>query len=148
METNSFSVLCYIRKSRLNQQGEADLFLRITVNGKRAEFSIQRKVKPEKWCLIKGRIRGSGIKSKSLNHHKDELESKAYNIHSKLVVDKKPYTAEIVKNRLLNKKSSNQTLLEVYDEHNVQIEQLIGLEYSYGAYRRHIRTRNHLANFV
>lgn len=148
METNSFSVLTYIRKSRLNQQGEADLFLRITVNGKRSEFSIQRKVKPEKWCSIKGRVKGSGIKSKSLNHYIIELESKAYNIHSKLVVEKKPYTAETVKNEFLNKKSVTRNLIEVYDEHNIQIEQLLGLEYSYGAYRRHIRTRNHLASFV
>ncbi|MEM9001353.1 MAG: Arm DNA-binding domain-containing protein [Bacteroidota bacterium] len=116
METNSFSVLCYIRKSRLNQQGEADLFLRITVNAKRSEFSIQRKVKPEKWCSIKGRVKGSGIKSKSLNHYIVELESKAYNIHSKLVVEKKPYTAETVKNELLNKKSVTRALIEVYDE--------------------------------
>ncbi|MEM9001354.1 MAG: phage integrase SAM-like domain-containing protein [Bacteroidota bacterium] len=31
---------------------------------------------------------------------------------------------------------------------NIQIEQLLDLEYSYGAYRRHVRTRNHLASFV
>lgn len=148
METNSFSVLCYIRKSRLNQQGEADLFLRITVNYKRSEFSIQRKIRPEKWCSIKGRVKGSNPHSKALNHYIDELESKVYDIHSKLVIKKKPFTAETIKNKLLNKESINKTLLEVYDEHNGQIEQLLGLEYSYGAYRRHIRTRNHLADFV
>ena len=148
METNSFSVLCYIRKSRLNQQGEANLFLRITVNYKRSEFSIQRKIRPEKWCSIKGRVKGSSPNSKALNHYLDELESKAYKIHSKLVLKKKPFTAETIKHKMLNTESINKTLLLVYDEHNVQIEQLLGLEYSYGAYRRHIRTRNHLANFV
>ncbi|NAY93348.1 tyrosine-type recombinase/integrase [Muricauda sp. JGD-17] len=148
METNSFSVLCYIRKSRLNQQGEANLFLRITANYKRAEFSIQRKVKPEKWCSIRGRVKGSNPQSKALNHYIDELESKAYNIHSKLVLKKKPFTAETIKHKILNTESTNKTVLEVYDEHNNQIEQLLGLEYSYGAYRRHIRTRNHLADFV
>ncbi|MDC6367780.1 MULTISPECIES: site-specific integrase [Flavobacteriaceae] len=148
METNSFSVLCYIRKSRLNQQGEADLFLRITVNYKRAEFSIQRKIRPEKWCSIRGRVKGSNSHSKELNHYLDELETKAFKIHSKLVLKKKPFTAETIKHKMLNTESSNKTLLGVYDEHNKQIEQLLGLEYSYGAYRRHIRTRNHLASFV
>lgn len=148
METNSFSVLCYIRKSRLNQQGEANLFLRITVNYKRAEFSIQRKIRPEKWCSIKGRVKGSSLNSKALNHYLDELVSKAYKIHSKLVLKKKPFTAETIKHKMLNTERINKTLLQVYDEHNVQIEQLIGLEYSYGAYRRHIRTRDHLADFV
>ncbi|MEM9363895.1 MAG: site-specific integrase [Bacteroidota bacterium] len=148
MEVNSFSVLCYVRKTRINQQGLVPLFLRITVNCKRAEFSIQRKVKLEKWCSIKGRIKGSSPNSKALNHYLDELESKAYKIHSKLVLKKKPFTAETIKHKMLNTENTNKTLLQVYDEHNAQIEQLIGLEYSYGAYRRHIRTRNHLADFV
>lgn len=148
METNSFSVLCYVRKARVSQQGEAPLFFRITVNSKRAEFSIQRKVKLEKWCSIKSRVKGSNPRSKALNHYIDELETKAYNIHSKLVVKKRAFTAETIKNKLLNKETINKTLLEVYDEHNNQIEQLLGLEYSYGAYRRHVRTRDHLADFV
>lgn len=148
METNSFSVLCYIRKSRINKQGKADLFLRITVDSKRAEFSIKRKVSPEKWCSNKGRLKGFSAKSKSLNHYIDELETKAYNIHSKLVIKKKPFSAETIKNKIIDTETVQKTLLEVYDEHNVQIEQLLGIEYSYGAYRRHIRTRNHLANFM
>ncbi len=148
METNSFSVLCYIRKSRINKQGKADLFLRITVDSKRAELSIKRKVSPEKWCSNKGRLKGFSAKSKSLNHYIDELETKAYNIHSKLVIKKKPFSAETIKNKIIGTETVQKTLLEVYDEHNVQIEQLLGIEYSYGAYRRHIRTRNHLANFM
>ncbi|RKN80293.1 site-specific integrase [Ulvibacterium marinum] len=148
METNSFSVLCYIRNSRLDQKGKASLFLRITVNMKRAEFSIKRKVKPENWNSIKGRMRGTSQMAKVLNHYIDELESKAYAIHSKLVKKKKPFTSELIKNKLLNKEESYKTLLTIYDEHNSQIEELIGLDYSYGAYRRHIRTRNHLQDFV
>ncbi|WP_422350645.1 site-specific integrase [Flagellimonas sp.] len=148
METNSFSVLCYVRKTRINQQGQVPLFLRITVNYKRSEFSIQRKVKLEKWCSIKGRVKGSSPQSRELNHYLDELESKAYKIHSKLVLKKKPFTAETIKQKMLTTESTNKTLLQVYDEHNVQIQQLLGLEYSYGAYRRHIRTRNHLAAFI
>jgi len=148
METNSFAVLCYVRKARINQNGEVPLFCRITVNSKRAEFSIQRKVKIDKWCSTKSRVKGSNAKSKALNHYLDELESKAYIIHSKLVIKKKPFTAETIKHKILNTETVHKTLLEVYDEHNNQIEQLLGLEYSYGAYRRHIRTRNHLAEFI
>jgi site-specific recombinase XerD len=148
METNSFSVLCYIRNSRLNQQGKASLFLRITVNAKRAEFSIKRKVKPENWSSVKGRVKGSSQKVQALNHYIDELESKAFDIHSKLVTKKKPFTAELIKNKLLNKEENYRTLLTIYEEHNTEIEQLMGIDYSYGAYRRHIRTRQHLADFI
>ncbi len=148
MVTNSFAVLCYIRTSRLDKQGNGQLYLRITVNGLRAEFSIKRKITPEKWCSLKGRVKGSNPKAQALNHFIDELETKAYDIHSKMVIKKKPFNAELIKNKLLNKEQSHKTLLIIYDEHNAQIEQLIGVDYSYGAYRRHIRTRNHLAAFI
>ena len=61
---------------------------------------------------------------------------------------RRPFNAELIKYKLLNKEQIHKTLLAIYDEHNNQIEQLIGLDYSYGAYRRHIRTRNHLAAFI
>ncbi|MGB5820359.1 MAG: site-specific integrase [Saonia sp.] len=54
----------------------------------------------------------------------------------------------MIKNKLLNKEQTHKTLLAIYDEYNVQIEQLLGIDYSYGAYRRHIRTRNHLVTFI
>ena len=78
----------------------------------------------------------------------DQLESKAYEIHSKLVVKKKPFNAETIKNKLLGKGTAHKTLLAIYEEHNAQIKELIGSDYSYGAYRRHVRTMNHLAGFI
>src|SRR5680860_1334974 len=148
MVTPSFEVLSYLRNGKLDKLGKAPIYLRITVNGLRAEFSIKRKIKPENWCSKKGRVRGSSHKSQVLNHYIDELETKAYDIHSKLVTKKKPFNAELIKNKLLNKEETHKSLLAIYDEHNIQIEQLMGLDYSYGAYRRHIRTRNHLAAFI
>ncbi len=148
METHSFAVLSYLRNGKLDKLGKAPIYLRITVNGLRAEFSIKRKIEPKKWCCVKGRVKGSNPKTQALNHFIDELESKTYDIHSKLVIKKKPFNAELIKNKLLNKEETHKTLLDIYDEHNDQIEQLMGLDYSYGAYRRHIRTRNHIAAFI
>ena len=148
METYSFAVLSYIRTSKPDKLGKAPIYLRITINGKRAEFSIKRKIEPEKWCSKKGRVKGSDPKTCALNHHIDIWETKAYDIHSKLVIKKKPFNAELIKNKLLNKEQAHKMLLAVYDEHNDQIEQLVGLDFSYGAFRRHIRTRNHLEAFI
>lgn len=148
MVTHSFAVLSYLRNGKLDKLGKAPVYLRITVNGLRAEFSIKRKIEPEKWCSVKGRVKGSNPRNQALNHFIDELDSKAYDIHSKFVIKKRPFNAELIKNKLLNKEETHKTLLAIYDEHNIQIEQLMGLDYSYGAYRRDIRTRKHLAAFI
>jgi hypothetical protein len=41
MERNYFSILFFIRRTRLLKNGEAPIGLRITVNGQRAELQIQ-----------------------------------------------------------------------------------------------------------
>lgn len=148
METKTFSLIHYLRKAQLDKTGKAGIYLRITVNGQRTELSIKRKTTPEKWCSVKGRIKGSGKEAKEMNHYMDQLESKAYEIHSKLMVKKKPFNAETIKNKLLGKGTDHKTLLAIYEEHNAQIKELIGSDYSYGAYRRHVRTMNHLAGFI
>ncbi len=42
MQNNSFSVLFFIKKSKLLKNGEAPICMRITVNSKRAEVQVKR----------------------------------------------------------------------------------------------------------
>ena len=42
------SILFYIKRARSNSDGKSPIYLRITVDGKRTEFSIKRFVEPEK----------------------------------------------------------------------------------------------------
>lgn len=44
MQRNYFSILFFIRRTRLLKNGEAPIGLRITVNGQRAELQIKRSV--------------------------------------------------------------------------------------------------------
>ncbi|WP_238474627.1 Arm DNA-binding domain-containing protein [Maribacter algarum] len=77
--SNSFAILSYLRTGRLNNRGKAPIYIRITVNGNRSEFSIKRKIKPENWNSIKGRDKGSSQKGIDLNRYIDDLESRGWN---------------------------------------------------------------------
>ncbi len=46
---NSFHTLFYIKKSKADKKGYANVYLRITIDGQRTEISINRKVPVEKW---------------------------------------------------------------------------------------------------
>ncbi|WP_430909651.1 Arm DNA-binding domain-containing protein [Maribacter sp. 2-571] len=59
MKNVSLAILCYLRGNRLDKQGRAQLYFRITVNGRRSEFSLGRKITPEKWCSTRGRVKGT-----------------------------------------------------------------------------------------
>ncbi|PCE63113.1 site-specific integrase [Sediminicola luteus] len=145
---NSFSLLFYPRISDLDKNGKATLFLRITVDGKRAELSLKRKVNPKTWCPISGKIKEKGLVSKEINDYIDELKVRVRQFQGDFVIKGQPYTASTIKSCLVNKGADSKTVLNIYDEHNSNVRELLGKDFTYGTYRRHIRTRNHLSRFI
>ena len=67
------SVLFYAKKSKTKSNLRVPIYLRITVNGKRAEFSTGKDVEISKWSSAQNRLKGNSeearaINSLSLNH--------------------------------------------------------------------------------
>jgi len=54
MERKTFSIMFFIKRTKLHKNQEAPVFLRITVNGERADISIQRSINPDQWNSAKG----------------------------------------------------------------------------------------------
>ena len=45
----TFGLLFYLKKSKVDAQGKIPIYLRITIDGKRAEISTKRTIEIEKW---------------------------------------------------------------------------------------------------
>ena len=54
MKQDSMKILFFIRKSKLLKNGEAPIFLRVTVNGQQDEIRIQRSIPVRLWNNQKG----------------------------------------------------------------------------------------------
>ena len=93
MQRNYFSILFFIRRTRLLKNGEAPIGLRITVNGQRAEVQIKRSVAEERWNASKGCVTGKDRKALELNQYLESVRTKIYQIHRELLQDGKPITA-------------------------------------------------------
>lgn len=148
MMSDSFSIIFYPKSSNLDKSGKAPLFLRITVDGKRCELSIKRKIELQNWDSHKGKLKGSNPTAKQLNNFLEEIKSRLYKIQGKFVADGRPYSAEMVRNAFQGKDIKYKTLLIIYKEHNEEISELVGREFSSGAYQRHLRTARHLKIFI
>jgi len=61
MVSNSFAILSYLRTGRFDNRGKAPIYLRITVNGHRSEFSIKRKIGLKNGILL---MVGSRVQAK------------------------------------------------------------------------------------
>lgn len=55
----TFSILFYPKGSNTNKQGLVPIYARITVNGKRSEFSTKRKINISKWNSEAGKLKGT-----------------------------------------------------------------------------------------
>jgi len=82
--SNSFSLLFYIKRSKADNSGKVNIYFRITVNGKRSELSIRRKVHVDKWNSKAGKVKGFSQEALELNRFIDAIKNKNYNIREKL----------------------------------------------------------------
>ena len=100
----SFTQLFYLKGKHFEKHVKVPIYLRLTVNGKRSELSISRKVDPEKWNARSGRMRGSGMEALQLNQYLDMVRAKVNKIQFQLVEEGNPFTALDIKNIYQGKK--------------------------------------------
>lgn len=74
MERSTLSVLFFIRRTRLNKNGEAPVEMRITINGTRIDSSLKRTIPPAYWSVPKGRPLPKNKECKELNAYIDTVK--------------------------------------------------------------------------
>ena len=74
---STFSLIFWVCSSRI-KNNQVPIYARITVNGKRANISIQRRVNSTDWDAARGIMRGTRQESKLLNKYLDQVRSKIY----------------------------------------------------------------------
>jgi len=102
MKRNSFSIFFFIKKTKLLNNGEAPIRLRIKVNGEFVESQIKRSVPPNLWEQSIESSKGRDRKSTELNEYIRMLKLKALTIHRELELSGKLFTARLIMNRLYN----------------------------------------------
>jgi len=143
-----FSVLFYPRGNDIDKNGNAPIYLRITVDGKRSEFSIRRKALLTKWNSEAGKVRGTTIDVRELNRYMDTVKVKIYKIQETLSENNALITADIIKNIYLRKGVKHKMLLEIFQKHNDKIERLVGKEFAPGTIERYKTAKKHVTNYI
>lgn len=143
---NTFAVSFYQRVDKIDDKKTAPVFMRVTVSGKRADISINRRVHTDNW--EDGRAKGKSQEAKQLNLYLESLKAKVYNIQRDLVDRKEPITAEKVKKIFQGKGANDKTLVQVFEYHNEQMRQLIGKDFSVETWHRYETTLKHVKEFM
>lgn len=129
MERTSFSLLFYIRRTKLNKAGEAPIFMRITVNGQRADASARRFIEPRLWNTAKGKAVENGRGCKELNFYLDAVSANILRVQRDMELEGTELSAHAVLDRYLGKdRSERHTLIGLFIEHNEKQKKLVGID--------------------
>lgn len=119
MKRTTFSLLFYIRRNKLNKSGEAPVFMRITINGERADASVKRSIVPRLWNTTKGKAVENSKLGKDLNLYLDAISANLLRLQRDMELDGVVVSAHAILDRYLCKNHPERhTIIEVFKEHN------------------------------
>lgn len=139
----TFGVVFYLRKYKaLN--GKMPIYARITVDGKRVDLSVKQSIEEENWNRAKGTAKGSREEARSLNAFLERVKANIVSRYQELLLQRKPMTAEIIKNSFLGADKEEHTLCKVIDYHNTTM----GDSLAPGTMKNYYTTQKYVKKFL
>ncbi|RTZ10563.1 site-specific integrase [Flavobacterium sp. GSP27] len=138
----------YAKSTKANVAGQLPIYVRLTVDGNRMEFSTKKFIDSTKWSPELSKMKGNTENARSLNEYLDLLKSKIFDIQMELIHSNELLTIEVFKNRLLGIKEQQHMLVPIFEEHNRKVEELLGLEYAPGTLERYKTSLKHTKDFL
>lgn len=138
----------YTRISRKTIDNMVPVYLRISVNGKRIEHTINRLVSISMWSASYGRVKGVSPESKTLNDYLDVLKNKVHVAEREMILDGIEITHETFKDKWFGVDIKKKMLLEVFKQHNEDFALLVGKEFAPGTLERYEVSLRHTQKFI
>jgi site-specific recombinase XerD len=145
---SNFNLLFYIRKQKNYHGGVMPIYMRITVNGKRADMSAGRDCDPTKWNSHAGRAIGTKEEVKALNNYLDSLQTKLRNAHQVLIDANQQVTTESLQNQFTGKTQKSRFLMQLFKEHNTKVKALIGNGFEANTLKGYNTSEKHLTGYL
>ena len=142
------SILFFVKRTKTNVDGLLPIFIRVTVNGARIEFSTKRFTTSEKWSVEGNRMKGTSAESKATNSYLDTLKAKVYDYQQQLIREDEIVNAENMRNKILGVEKRSHMLIGIFQQHNEEVKALVGREFATATYTRYETSLKHTIAFL
>ncbi|WP_406684609.1 site-specific integrase [Seonamhaeicola sp. MEBiC1930] len=122
----------------------APIYVRVTVDGKRAEISLKRETSVTYWDTKSKKTASRTPEGRALNHYLDQVYAKLLECYKQLSSDFELVTAKRIKARFLGQDERHKTLLDLVTFHN---ENMLGV-LKPGTLKNYYTTENYLKRFL
>ena len=147
-EKPTFRILFYLKRTKTLNNGKFTIFMRITVDGERAEISTHQSVKSHLWNQGKATTKGVSDSSKQINDYVEHLKLKVYQYKKELESNDQEVTARTLGDLLQEKNQRRKGLVELFLEHNKKCRELVGKDIAPATLTRYETTLMHIKSFI
>ncbi|MGQ1891373.1 site-specific integrase [Thermophagus sp. OGC60D27] len=115
----NFTVSFIIRTARMTE-GQAPIYARISINGKRTEFSIKRFISPELWNKEAGKVKPKSREAAQINPYLDKIRKRLWECYSESLLNNKVITGSYLKNLYFGiDEETLKTTKDLFEYHNL-----------------------------
>lgn len=144
MANNTFGVVFYLKKQKESKDGKIPVYVRITVDGRRSEISLKRSIEERNWNIQRGMAKGSREEITKLNNYLEKFRSGIVDSFQELLLQKKPISAESIKDHFLGNCRTEYTLMKLVDYHETTMKQVL----ADGTLKNYRTTKTYLKKFI
>jgi len=148
MKRLTFSILFFVKRTRVLKNGALPIYVRITINGNRAEFVIQMSIEENLWDNVRGCAKGNSKQSKEVNDYLDFVKSKLREFKVYMEEHNEPLTSFGLRDKFMGVDNKSKTILEIFQEHNDKCTGLVNVDFAPGTVERYITCRKHVEDFI
>jgi len=78
--SQNFKILFFLKKGKRSNEKSLPIYVRVTINRERVEWTCQRNCDASKWNQQTGRVIGNKNETKSLNQYLDALQANIFEL--------------------------------------------------------------------
>lgn len=112
------SLLFWVWKSKTDEEGRSPIYVRITIEGRRAQFSLGVKIKASLFNNKSGKARGSSPEASLVNNEINIASGRLRQYYNVLSIQHTFVTPEMLKQVYFGKNIPNKCLVQIITYHN------------------------------
>ena len=148
MSKSTFKILFYLRKNQVNKDGKAGIMIRLSVNGEVSQFSSKLEIEPKLWDVRLGKTAGNSMNARQFNNLLDDIRTSLRNHYHEIENHEAYVNAEKVRNAFLGYSIRQNTLLELFRNHNEDARKMIGISKTEATLSKYDRACRRLEEYL
>lgn len=148
MRRSTFKILFYIKRSNPKKNGKVAIMGRITIDGKRSQFSTKLEIYPDEWNNEWGKSIGNNAEAIAINSMLDKIRGKIVTYYYKLMDIDGYASPDKIKNILLGFEEKGKTIIYYFNKFNEQYRSKVGVTVRRTTYLRYELVKKRLSEFM